>query len=88
MGFAPLFTACAIPFATSNVLVVGLGRLGDIVGRVRIYNLGFVIYTVASLLLTIDWMTGAELREAIPPYFYGEHLGRILFGHLSAQEAA
>jgi MFS family permease len=43
----------------SSVLVVGLGRLGDIVGRVRIYNLGFVIYTAASLLLTIDWMTGA-----------------------------
>ncbi len=42
----------------SSVLVVGLGRLGDIVGRVRIYNLGFVIYTSASLLLTIDWMTG------------------------------
>jgi MFS family permease len=42
----------------SSVLVVGLGRLGDIVGRVRIYNLGFVIYTGASLLLTIDWMTG------------------------------
>jgi MFS family permease len=27
-------------------------------GRVRIYNLGFVVYTVASLLLTIDWLTG------------------------------
>jgi MFS family permease len=27
-------------------------------GRVRTYNLGFVIYTVASLLLTVDWMTG------------------------------
>src|SRR6202034_1772327 len=33
-------------------------RLGDMYGRVKIYNLGFVIYTVASLLLTIDWMTG------------------------------
>ncbi len=42
----------------SSVLIVSLGRLGDIYGRVRIYNLGFVIYTVASLLLTIDWMTG------------------------------
>src|SRR5206468_10077646 len=31
---------------------------GDIYGRVKIYNLGFVIYTVASLLLAIDWMTG------------------------------
>ena len=30
----------------SSVLVVSLGRLGDIHGRVRMYNLGFVIYTV------------------------------------------
>jgi len=42
----------------TSVLVVSLGRLGDMFGRVRIYNLGFVIYTVASLFLTIDWMTG------------------------------
>jgi MFS family permease len=42
----------------SSVLIVSLGRLGDMYGRVRIYNLGFVLYTVASLLLTIDWMTG------------------------------
>src|SRR5947208_5880304 len=41
-----------------SVLIVSLGRLGDIFGRVRIYNLGFVIYTAASLLLTIDWLTG------------------------------
>ena len=43
----------------SSVLVVSLGRLGDMFGRVKMYNLGFVIYTTASLLLTIDWMTGA-----------------------------
>ncbi|MBV8479982.1 MAG: MFS transporter, partial [Actinobacteria bacterium] len=42
----------------SSVLVVSLGRLGDMYGRVRMYNLGFVIYTIASLLLTIDWMHG------------------------------
>jgi EmrB/QacA subfamily drug resistance transporter len=42
----------------SSVLIVSLGRLGDIFGRVRIYNLGFVIYTVASLLLAVDWLTG------------------------------
>ena len=42
----------------SSVLVVSLGRLGDMYGRVRMYTLGFVIYTVASLLLTIDWMDG------------------------------
>src|SRR5579862_1723719 len=29
----------------SSVLVVSLGRLGDLFGRVRMYNLGFVIYT-------------------------------------------
>ena len=42
----------------ASVLIVSLGRLGDMFGRVRIYNLGFVIYTVASLLLAVDWMTG------------------------------
>src|ERR1041385_2553917 len=42
----------------SSVLIVSLGRLGDMFGRVRMYNLGFVVYTVASLRLTIDWMSG------------------------------
>src|SRR5213596_3195636 len=42
----------------TSVLIVSLGRLGDMVGRVRIYNLGFVIYTVASLLLALDWLDG------------------------------
>jgi MFS family permease len=42
----------------TSVLIVSLGRLGDMVGRVRIYNLGFVIYTVASLLLAICWLEG------------------------------
>jgi MFS family permease len=44
----------------TSVLIVSLGRLGDMVGRVKIYNLGFVIYTVASLLLAVDWMTGRD----------------------------
>ena len=43
---------------TSSVLVVSVGRLGDLFGRVRMYNLGFVIYTAASFMLTIDWLTG------------------------------
>jgi len=42
----------------TSVLVVSLGRLGDMFGRVRMYTLGFVVYTLSSLLLTIDWMTG------------------------------
>ncbi len=42
----------------TSVLIVSLGRLGDMYGRVRIYNLGFVIYTAASLMLAVDWLTG------------------------------
>ena len=33
------------------VLVVTLGRLGDMYGRVRIYNLGFAVFTVGSVAL-------------------------------------
>jgi len=40
------------------VLVVSLGRLGDMFGRVRIYNLGFVVFTVASIGLSLDPLTG------------------------------
>src|SRR5580693_7149568 len=36
------------------VLVISLGRLGDIVGRVRIYNLGFAVFTFGSVLLALD----------------------------------
>ena len=42
----------------TSVLVVSLGRLGDLYGRVRIYNLGFAVFTFFSLLLSITWMTG------------------------------
>jgi MFS family permease len=42
----------------TSVLIVSLGRLGDMYGRVKMYNLGFVIYTAASLILTVDWMSG------------------------------
>jgi MFS family permease len=42
----------------TSVLVVSLGRLGDIYGRVRIYNLGFAVFTFFSLMLSITWMTG------------------------------
>jgi MFS family permease len=40
------------------VLVVSLGRLGDIYGRVRIYSLGFVVFTVASVALAVDPLAG------------------------------
>ncbi len=44
----------------TSVLVVSLGRLGDMYGRVKIYNLGFALFTFFSLLLTITWLTGTK----------------------------
>jgi MFS family permease len=41
------------------VLVVTFGRLGDIYGRVRLYNAGFAVFTVFSILLSLTWQTGA-----------------------------
>ena len=38
----------------SAVLVVLLGRLGDIYGRVRMYNLGFLVFAAASVALSLD----------------------------------
>jgi MFS family permease len=43
----------------SAVLVVSLGRVGDIFGRVRMYNLGFAVFTVGSILLSVTWMQGS-----------------------------
>jgi EmrB/QacA subfamily drug resistance transporter len=43
-----------------SVLVVTLGRLGDMFGRVRIYNLGFVVFTLASIALSLDPLTGTH----------------------------
>ena len=42
-----------------SVFVVTLGRLGDMFGRVKIYNLGFVVFTLASILLSLDPLTGS-----------------------------
>src|SRR4051795_1134816 len=42
------------------VLVVSLGRLGDVYGRVRMYNLGFAVFTLGSTLLAVTWMTGTS----------------------------
>jgi MFS family permease len=40
------------------VLVVGFGRLGDMFGRVRMYNAGFAVFTFFSVMLAITWMHG------------------------------
>jgi MFS family permease len=56
------------------VLVVTLGRLGDMFGRVKIYNGGFVVFTIASILLSFDpfnggrgamWLIGWRVLQAL-----------------------
>ncbi|MEA2283888.1 MAG: hypothetical protein QOK21_4495 [Solirubrobacteraceae bacterium] len=42
------------------VLVVNLGRLGDMFGRVRTYNAGFAVFTFASILLSFDPFRGSH----------------------------
>jgi MFS family permease len=58
----------------SAVLVVALGRLGDMYGRVKLYNLGFVIFTLASIALSVDpwkggdgalWLIGWRVVQAV-----------------------
>ncbi len=43
-----------------GVLVVSLGRVGDMFGRVKMYNLGFAVFTAGSILLSITWMSGSS----------------------------
>jgi MFS family permease len=42
----------------SGVLVVTAGRLGDMYGRTRVYNIGFAIFTVAAVGLSAVWSQG------------------------------
>ncbi len=56
------------------VLVVALGRLGDMMGRVRIYNAGFLVFTLTSVILSLDpfdggagalWLIGWRIVQAV-----------------------
>ena len=40
------------------VLLVSLGRLGDMYGRVRMFRLGFAVFTFFSILLSVTWLHG------------------------------
>jgi MFS family permease len=67
------------------VLVVSFGRVGDMFGRVRMYNLGFAIFTVFSILLSVTWMNGTAgaLWLIIMRVFQGVG-GAFLFANSSA----
>lgn len=67
------------------VLVVTLGRIGDIYGRVRMYNLGFAVFTVFSVLLSVNWLHGSGAGTFIIVMRLGQGLGgSFLFANSSA----
>ncbi len=56
------------------VLVVPFGRLGDMFGRVKMYNIGFVVFTLAAVALSFDpfqldggaiWLIGWRVIQGI-----------------------
>jgi MFS family permease len=67
------------------VLVVSLGRVGDIYGRVRMYNLGFAVFTLFSILLAVTFLTGSSgaLWIIIMRVFQGVG-GALLFANSTA----
>jgi MFS family permease len=67
------------------VLVVTLGRVGDIFGRVRIFNLGFIVFTAFSLLLAVTWLTGTPAAIWLIAMRVGQGVGgAMLFANSSA----
>lgn len=67
------------------VLVVAFGRLGDMYGRVRMYNAGFAVFTVASLLLAATPFTGpAGALFLIGMRFVQAIGGALLFANAQA----
>lgn len=40
------------------ILVVSLGRLGDMYGRVKMYNIGFMVFSLGALLAGFTWSHG------------------------------
>ncbi|MHB8220641.1 MAG: MFS transporter [Acidimicrobiales bacterium] len=67
------------------VLVVTLGRVGDMFGRVRMYNLGFAVFTLFSILLSITWLQGSPGALWLIGMRIGQGVGgAMLFANSSA----
>ena len=67
------------------VLLVSLGRLGDMYGRVRMFNLGFAVFTVFSILLSVTWMHGAAAALWLILMRVGQGVGgALIFANSSA----
>lgn len=69
----------------TSVLVVSFGRVGDIYGRVKMYTLGFAIFTVFSILLAATWFTGPAAALWIIVMRVGQGVGgAFIFANSSA----
>src|SRR5436190_5825370 len=67
------------------VLVVSLGRLGDMYGRVKMFNLGFAVFTVFSILLSVTWLHGSAGALWLILMRVGQGVGgALLFANSSA----
>ena len=67
------------------VLLVTLGRVGDMFGRVRIFTLGFAVFTVFSILLSVTWLTGSAGAWWLITMRVGQGVGgAMLFANSSA----
>ena len=67
------------------VLVVSLGRVGDMYGRVKIFNLGFAVFTTFSILLAVTWLTGTSGAIWLIVMRIGQGVGgAMLFANSSA----
>ncbi|MGH9055031.1 MAG: MFS transporter [Acidimicrobiales bacterium] len=85
-GNSPYFLWLLMGFLVATaVLVVTFGRLGDMYGRAKMYNLGFAVFTVCSILLSITWMGGTTgaLYLVIMRILQGVG-GALLFANSSA----
>lgn len=79
-----LWTLMGFMLVTS-VLVVSFGRIGDMYGRVRMYTMGFAIFTVFSILLAATWLTGPAGAIWIIVMRLGQGVGgAFLFANSSA----
>ncbi|HLG68572.1 MAG TPA: MFS transporter [Acidimicrobiales bacterium] len=85
-GNTPYFLWMLMGFMVATaVLVVTFGRIGDMYGRVRMYNLGFAVFTAFSILLSVTWLHGAAgaLYMVVMRVLQGVG-GALLFANSSA----
>ena len=71
----------------TTVLLVMFGRMSDIFGRVRLYNIGFAIFTIGSILCSVTWSKGmaGEIELILFRIIQGVG-GAFLFSNSSARQ--